>query len=143
MECRQGSLICFLFSYTNSVDNCFNKSVLQEIGESWWNYQKLTGTKPPYPEFLFNLRLEGCSEIPNKVSVMNKLKAKYYYYTLPHQYQNSWIQHVHRMSRTRFPRTIFNYRLPGKRSLGRTMKRKKSNTFEFGAAFATKKPSND
>ena len=27
-----------------------------------------------------------------------------------HQYQNNWIQHVHRMPRTRFPTTILNYR---------------------------------
>ena len=40
-----------------------------------------------------------------------------------HQYQSNWIQHVYRMPRTRFPRTILNYRPPGKISLGRPMKR--------------------
>ena len=40
-----------------------------------------------------------------------------------HQYQNNWIQHVHRMPRTRFPRTISNYRPSSKRSLGCPMKR--------------------
>ena len=40
-----------------------------------------------------------------------------------HQYQNNWIQHVYRMPRTRFPRTILNYRPSGKRSLGRPMNR--------------------
>ena len=43
------------------------------------------------------------------------------------QYQNNWIQHVYRMPRTRFPRTILNYRPSGKRSLGRPMKRWKEN----------------
>ena len=40
-----------------------------------------------------------------------------------HQYQNNWIQHLHHLSRTRFPRTILNYRPSGKRSLRRPMKR--------------------
>ena len=40
-----------------------------------------------------------------------------------HQYQNNWIQHVYRMPRIRFPRTILNYRPSGKRSLGHPMKR--------------------
>ena len=41
-----------------------------------------------------------------------------------HQYQNNAIQHVYRMPRTRFPRTILKYRPSGKRSLGGPMKRR-------------------
>ena len=46
-----------------------------------------------------------------------------------HQYQNNWIQHVHCMPRTRFPRTILNYRPSGKRSLGRHMKKWTENFY--------------
>ncbi|KAJ9580575.1 hypothetical protein L9F63_024248, partial [Diploptera punctata] len=38
----------------------------EEIGESWWHWQKLNGIKPPYQEILYSLRLEGRPEMPNK-----------------------------------------------------------------------------
>ena len=46
-----------------------------------------------------------------------------------HQYQNNWIQHVYRMPRTRFHKTVLNYRPSGKRSLGRPIKRWTENIF--------------
>ncbi|PSN31306.1 hypothetical protein C0J52_14631 [Blattella germanica] len=35
-----------------------NGKSFEEIGESWWRWQKLNGPKPPYPELLCCLRLE-------------------------------------------------------------------------------------
>jgi hypothetical protein len=38
-------------------------------------------------------------------------------------YKEKWIQHVHRMDRSRFPRAILNYQPSGKTNQGRPLKR--------------------
>jgi hypothetical protein len=45
------------------------------------------------------------------------------------RYQNSWREHVNRMSRTRIPKAITYYQSRAKRSLGRPMKRWHQNPF--------------
>jgi hypothetical protein len=38
-------------------------------------------------------------------------------------HKEKWIQHVHRMGRSRLPRAILNYQPSGKRNQGRPLKR--------------------
>jgi hypothetical protein len=38
-------------------------------------------------------------------------------------YKEKWIQHAHRMERSRLPRAILNYQPSGKRNQGRPLKR--------------------
>jgi hypothetical protein len=54
--------------------------------------------------------------------IMKKLKTNPVLEKI-NKYKEKWIQHVHRMKRSRLPRAILNYQPSGKRNQGRPLKR--------------------
>jgi hypothetical protein len=93
-------------------------------GSEAWTIRKCDESRITACEMKFMCQTSGCTKWDLKTyeEVLKELRVEPILDYVC-RYQNSWREHVNRISRTRIPKATMYYQPRGKRSLGRPMRR--------------------